>query len=374
MTRPVGCAARTILCLFLLPFPAFASPFVNVTPHPELAALRPVTAAPVAVSAPADPLPALVLHFVPETTEAARLPSRPAFANLWDRIRAGFGMADLGTPAARAAEAWYASKPELVTRILERSRPYLFHIVEEVQKRGMPTELALLPFVESGFDPFALSPAQALGLWQFIPQTATKYRLARNEVFDARRDVIASTTAALDYLEFLHGLFGDWQLALAAYNWGENQVARAIERNRARGLGTDYASLVLPAETRQYVPKLLAVKRLVMDQVRFRIALPAVPNRPYFTAVPRAATVDLVHMARLAEMEVGEFKALNAAHGESIINASATVPLVVPADRAQSFVERLNDFLEKEEARLRLREGKRVRGASPAKVRPSRRM
>jgi membrane-bound lytic murein transglycosylase D len=161
-------------------------------------------------------------------------------------MRAGFGIADLRIKEVAEAQDWYAKRPELVTNILQRSRYYLYYIVDEIEKRGMPTELALLPFVESGFNPRALSSAQAMGLWQFIPETGTKYRLDQNNIYDARRDIIASTTAALDYLQFLHGLFGDWQLALAAYNWGERSVGQAIERNRARGLGTDFASLTMP--------------------------------------------------------------------------------------------------------------------------------
>lgn len=332
-----------------------ASPFVNITPDPELAALRPVAPieVPPAGAATTEPsLPALVLNFAPDAKDARN--AKLHFADVWDRIRAGFSLPRVDAKEATQSEAWYAAHTELVTKILERSRYYLFHIVEEIEQRGMPMELALLPFVESGFDPFALSPAQASGLWQFIPETANKYKLPRNNAFDARRDIIASTAAALDYLTFLHDTFGDWQLALAAYNWGENQVARALERNRAKGLPVDFASLQLPAETRNYVPKLMAVKQIVLSPASFRIALPAVPNLRYFTTVARSAALDLSQAARFAEMKIEEFKILNPAYNYDVINASATMPLIVPVDRARGFEQRLDEFMRKEQARQKL--------------------
>ena len=350
---------RAVIGAFLISVScvAGASPFVNVIAHPEIAALRPVTSLEQRAKSELpeqDSLPVVVLKFVPLEVD------------VWDRIRAGFQLPPLDIREVAESEAWYAARPELVTKILDRSRYYLFHIVDEIEKRGMPTELALLPFIESGYNPFALSRAQASGLWQFIPETANRYKLPQANGLDARRDVIASTAAALDHLQFLHSLFGDWHLALAAYNWGENQVARAIERNRARGLAIDFPSLVLPEETRRYVPKLLAVKRMLMDEAKFRISLPKVPNRPYFTAVPRPATVDVANAARLADMDVDEFRALNPAHGESIVNVSASMPFVVPVERAQTFIERLNEFLEKEEIRRKM--------SKPVKARPSRQM
>lgn len=364
----VACTWRTLLLLLSCASSfCFASPFVNVAPDPELAALRPVAtldAQPQGASTNEPSLPALVLNFIPdEDVRKAKL----HFADVWDRIRAGFALPGLDAKEVTASEAWYAAHPELVTKIFERSRYYLFHIVEEIERRGMPMELALLPFVESGFDPFALSSAQASGLWQFIPETANRYNLPQNSGFDARRDIIASTSAALDYLTFLHDTFGDWQLALAAYNWGENQVARAIERNRAKRLPVDFASLQLPAETRNYVPRLMAVKQIVMSPLSFRIALPAVPNLKYFTTVARSANVELSQAARFAEMKVEEFKALNPAYNYAVVNVSATMPLVVPVDRAQGFEQRLDEFMQKEEARQKHRTVKPSR-------RPSQRM
>ncbi len=333
----------------------FASPFVNVSPDPELAALRPVApleAQPPDAKTNGQALPALVLNFRADKNERN---ANLHFADVWDRIRAGFALPTIDTREVSASEAWYAAHPEIVNKIFARSRYYLFHIVEEIEKRGMPTELALLPFVESGFDPFALSPAQASGLWQFIPETANKYKLSRNDGFDGRRDIIASTTAALDYLQDLHAQFGDWYVALAAYNWGEKQVARAIERNRAKGLPINFASLQLPAETRNYVPRLLAVKQIVLSPASFHVALRAVPNLKYFTTVAATARVDLAQAARFADMKVDEFKALNPAYNYAIVNASATMPLVVPVDRAQSFERHIDEFMQKEQARQKHR-------------------
>ncbi len=335
---------------------SFASPFVNVAPDPELTALRPVVSTEASPQgAAAVELPALVLNFLPDESERA---AKLRFTDVWDRVRAGFALADVDTKEVTQAEAWYAAHPEIVSKILDRSRFYLFHIVEEIERRGMPMELALLPFVESGFDPFALSSAQASGLWQFIPETATKYKLPQEEGYDARRDIVASTNAALDYLQDLHAQFGDWHLALAAYNWGENQIARVIERNRARGRPLDFANLQLPPETRNYLPRLMAVKQIVLSPQSFHVALPAVPNTRYFTTVARSARVDLAQAVRLADMQVEEFKALNPAYNYSIVKASATLPLVVPVDRAQGFEKRLDAYLQKEQARQTQRPAK----------------
>ncbi|MBQ9578443.1 MAG: transglycosylase SLT domain-containing protein, partial [Ottowia sp.] len=185
--------------------------------------------------------------------------------DIWERIRRGYAMPDIDTALVRQQEDYYSSRPDYIRRMTERARRYIFHIVEELEQRNMPTELALLPFVESAFNPQAVSSAKAAGMWQFMPATGRTYDLRQNSLHDERRDIIESTRAALDYLENLYGMFGDWHLALAAYNWGEGSVQRAIAKNRAAGLGEGYLDLRMPNETRHYVPKLQAIKNIVRD-------------------------------------------------------------------------------------------------------------
>jgi membrane-bound lytic murein transglycosylase D len=263
--------------------------------------------------------------------------------DLWERIRVGFGMPDLGGSLVVARQNWYLARPQLLKTLFERSRRYLYHIVAELEKRGMPTELALLPMVESAFNPMAYSPAHASGLWQFIPSTGKRYELEQNPWYDARRDVLASTNAALDYLQFLYDMHGDWHLALASYNWGENAVARAIEKNNARGLPTDYMSLTMPSETRNYVPKLQALKNIIANPAAFGIALDPIPNQPYFVTVPKTADIDIKLAARLAEMPVAELVALNPAYNRPVISAAQSAELVLPADKADVFLANLEN-------------------------------
>ena len=198
-----------------------------------------------------------------------------AKVDLWARVRQGFGMPVIDNDLVRRSEQWYAQRPDYVQRMTERGGRYLFHVMEELDKRGMPSELALLPFIESAFNPQAQSVARASGMWQFIPSTGKDYDLKQNIFRDDRRDVLASTRAALDYLGRLYKMFGDWHLALAAYNWGEGNVQRAIARNEKAGLPTDYLSLRMPDETRMYVPKLQAVKNIVQDPAAFNLELPS---------------------------------------------------------------------------------------------------
>jgi len=280
--------------------------------------------------------------------EIERLLVRPS--DLWERIRLGFAMPQLEHPLVARYEAWYAGKPDLVRAILMRARRYLHFIVEEVERRGMPTELALLPVVESGFDPMALSPAQASGLWQFIPSTGTRYNLEQNTHYDARRDVLASTGAALDYLQYLYGLHKDWHLALASYNWGENAVARAADRSRGRGAEAEFGRLSLPEETRHYVPRLQAVKNLVADPAKYGFDLGELPNEPYFSVIPNRGDVPLAVAARLAGLSQEEFTALNPAWKPPRIAGDKGPGLVLPVDRVESF--RANFALWEEEQRL----------------------
>ena len=268
-------------------------------------------------------------------------PSAAPPGDLWQRIRGGFAIADLDSSLVVQQQKFYAQRPEQIQRIVDRSRRYLFHIVAELERRRLPTELALLPMVESAYNPMAYSRAHASGLWQFIPSTGRKYDLGQNWWFDARRDVVASTSAALDYLQSLHDMFGDWHLALAAYNMGENGVQRAIDRNRAQKRATDYTSLPMPKETRRYVPTLQALKNIVADPAAFGVELDPIPDAPYFVTVTLTRDIDLGLAAKLAEMPVEEFVALNPGHNRPLVAAAHAPQLVLPSDRAEVFVQNL---------------------------------
>ena len=264
--------------------------------------------------------------------------------DLWARMRRGFAMPDLQDSYVTSQETWYANRPEYIGRMTERSRKYLYHIVEELERRRMPTELALLPFVESAFNPQAVSGVKAAGMWQFMPATGKYFSLKQNAFSDDRRDVQASTRAALDYLQKLYGMFGDWHLALAAYNWGEGSVMRAISRNNKAGLGTTYTDLTMPNETRNYVPKLQAIKNIVADPARFDATLPDIPNHPYFRPVPIERDIDVALAAKLAEVDLATFKALNPAAKQSMIVASGTPRILLPWDNAEVFRSNLKTY------------------------------
>jgi membrane-bound lytic murein transglycosylase D len=262
--------------------------------------------------------------------------------DLWYRIRVGFALEALDSPLVAEHEQWYASRPEYIKRFVDRGSRYLHYIVEQVEKRGMPMEIALLPVVESAFDPKAYSRSKASGLWQFIPSTGKNYGLSQDWWKDNRRDVVAATDAALNYLERLHGMFGSWELALAAYNCGEGCVSRAIAANQKRGLPTDYSSLNLPPETRNYVPKLFAVKNIVLSPTSYGIELESVPDQPYFIEVKAPAKIDVKVAANLAGMSEDDFVALNPAHNKPV--AASTGTFILPVDRAESFKANLEAY------------------------------
>ncbi|WP_223851402.1 MULTISPECIES: transglycosylase SLT domain-containing protein [Cupriavidus] len=264
--------------------------------------------------------------------------------DIWDRIRRGFAMQDLEGTLVDDRTQWYAARPEYMERMVGRSSRYLYHIVEELERRKMPTELALLPFVESAFNPQAESTAKAAGMWQFIPSTGKTYNLKQNMFRDERRDVLASTDAALDYLGRLYDMFGDWHLALAAYNWGEGAVSRAIARNQARGLPTDYASLTMPNETRYYVPKLQAVKNIIANPAAYGVKLPDIPDHPYFVTVTTSRDIDVALAAKLANMPIEEFKALNPSFNKPVILGAANPQILLPFDNAERFQYNLNTY------------------------------
>lgn len=261
--------------------------------------------------------------------------------DLWERMRRGFSMPDLNTDLVTDRQIYYINRPGALRQIFTRSQRYLYFIVDELERRGMPTELALLPMVESAFNPMALSSAQASGLWQFIPSTGKSYKLEQNWWVDERRDVVASTNAALDYLQSIYEMHGDWQLALASYNWGEGAVGRAVAKNRAAGLPTEYQYLNMPGETRYYVPKLQALKNIVAQPELFGITLPPVANRPYFATVESRIALDLATAARLAETPVEEILALNPGYKRPILPANSSQSLVIPVSKIDAFLSNL---------------------------------
>ncbi|HXZ06532.1 MAG TPA: transglycosylase SLT domain-containing protein [Paraburkholderia sp.] len=265
-------------------------------------------------------------------------------ADLWGRIRRGFQMPDLQSDLVDMQVNWYAQRPDYVQRMTERSQKYLYHIVEELEARHMPTELALLPFIESAYNPQALSVAKAAGMWQFVPGTGRTYNLKQNMWQDERRDVLASTSAALDYLSRLHDMFGDWYLALAAYNWGEGNVQRAIARNEAAGLPTDYQSLRMPMETRNYVPKLQAVKNIVMNPQMYGLTLPSIPNHPYFVTVTTSHDIDVDMAAKLSNMTTDEFRSLNPSFRKPVILGATQPQILLPFDNANAFEQNLKTY------------------------------
>jgi len=290
----------------------------------------------------AKPLLALERQVVTEPLRGVTMidATEPA-EDLWERIRRGFAMPDLDNKLVRRKSAEYAASPEYLQRILDRSRLYLYHIVEEIEKRGLPTELALLPMVESAFNPMAYSRAHASGLWQFVPGTGKRYELAQNWWYDGRRDIVASTNAALDYLTYIYEMHGDWHLTLASYNWGENAVRRAVAKNRKAGKPTNYASLKMPRETQHYIPKLQALKNIIADPEPYGIDLGPIPNQPYFVTVTGHPEIDVQTAARLAEMKVADFMALNPGFSRPLIRSSADSRLVLPADKVAVFYENL---------------------------------
>ena len=265
--------------------------------------------------------------------------------DLWARIKNGYAMPNVESPHTATHQEWYASRPDYIKRMTERSQKYLFHIVEEVQKRGMPTEIALLPMIESAYNPQAYSRSKASGIWQFIPSTGKNYGLKQDWWVDNRRDVTAATNAALDYLQKLHGMFGAWDLALAAYNAGEGTVQRAIDKNRRQGLPTDYQSLSLPPETRNYVPKLQAIKNIITEPEKFGLTIGSIPNRPYFARVTTPKQIDAKLAAQLAEISYDEFASLNPSYNRPVITSTGEKhQLLLPVWAAEQFVENLKNY------------------------------
>jgi len=313
-----------------------AAPFTHAMDTPSAPALQ--------AAAAANARPALPQALAPGKTELKADEYRET--DLWARIRSGYAIPDVDNTLVNRHAQWYSSRPDYLARISGRASLYLYHVVQELEKRGMPTELALLPVIESAFNPQALSTANAAGIWQFVPGTGKDYDLKQNMFKDERRGVLASTDAALTYLQRLYTMFGDWHLALAAYNWGEGNVQRAIKKNQALGKPTDFESLaeLMPAETRNYVPKLQAVKNIVAAPTQFNVTLPAIENQPYFTAIDKTSDIDLAVAAQLAEMSIDEFKALNPQFKKPVITGGEKTKILLPKENAEKFHVNLASF------------------------------
>ncbi|CAM5199320.1 Membrane-bound lytic murein transglycosylase D OS=Castellaniella defragrans OX=75697 GN=HNR28_003456 PE=3 SV=1 [Castellaniella defragrans] len=264
--------------------------------------------------------------------------------DMWDRIRRGFAIPNLHSDRVDYWTDYYASHPQTVLLMSQRAGKYLYYIVDELNRRGLPTELALLPFVESAYNPNALSRSQASGLWQFVPATGLHYNLEQTFWRDQRRDPVDSTQAALDYLTYLYDLQGDWYLALASYNWGEGAVKRSMDKAEAQGIAPTYLNIDLPDETRNYVPKLQAIKNIIARPEKFGITLPPISNTPYFTTVHKSRDMDIAVAAALADMPLDEFRALNPSFNKPVILGSHNPGLHLPLDKVETFNHNLASY------------------------------
>ncbi len=335
----MGRARRTTFPTTLL-LPLLAAIAVGCASHPHEDVLQPAT--PTATTAPAVPQSAVdesdaAADGPTQTADIGAEPAPPEYDDLWDRVRAGFALPELRNEHVEYYERWHRDRPEYVERMVGRASRYLYFVVEEVQKRGMPMEIALLPAIESAFKPYAYSRARAAGLWQFIPSTGTHYGLKQNWWYDGRRDVVSATRAALDYLEKLHNEFhGDWFLALAAYNAGERRVQQAIQYNVRRGRPAGFAHLRLKPETLRYVPKLIAVRNIVDDPARYGLALARIPNEPFFAEVDAGDQIDIGVIALKAGLDEDELRQLNPGFKRWATDPSGPHRLLVPYDKVDA--------------------------------------
>lgn len=318
----------------------------------------------VVVQPPVTPVPPETSSTYPEPPAAdAQPPAEPPaeeptpvagiapaqYSDLFDRMRAGFKLQAIPNRETDQQLAWFVNNPDYLDRSFARSELYLYHIVTEVEARGMPLEIALLPIVESAFEPYAYSRASASGLWQFIPDTGSRFGLKRDWWYDGRRDVVESTRAALDYLQSLHDEFnGDWLLAIAAYNCGEAAVERAVEVNQTAGKSIDFYSLKLPKETKAYVPKLLAMKRLVADPESLGLIISKIPNQPYFARVDTRGQISMKVAAEVAGVTSEEVYELNPAYHRWATDPSGPHWLLLPVDGAQVFMQNISQLTDDE--------------------------
>lgn len=275
---------------------------------------------------------------------------KPTYDNLWDRLFDLYALPPIEHQAVERELNWFVNHPSYIERVQERAEPFLYSIVRHIERQGVPGEIALLPVIESAFQPHAISPANATGIWQFIPSTGKRYGLKKSRSYDGRRDVYASTRAAVKYLKRLHSEFnGDWLLAIAAYNCGEGAVARAIQKNEARGLPTDFWSLDLPQETRAYVPRLLAVSRLFRDAEHYGIDLRPIPNQALYRPVKVKSQLDLALAADAADISLDQLFALNPGFKSQYADVDGSYRLFIPADKSKAFKDELARLVREQE-------------------------
>lgn len=268
-----------------------------------------------------------------------------AAEDIWVALVEGFALPKVDEAKLNNHLRWYGNHQRYLDKVVAQSEPYLYYIKKELKKNDMPLELALLPIIESAYDPLANSPSRAAGIWQFIPGTGRAFGLAQNHWFDGRRDLVQSTEAAISYFKRLHGMFdGDWLLAIAAYNAGEGTVSRAVARNRKAGKPTDFWSLSLPKQTTSYVPQLLALAEVVRDPTRFDLSLASIPNQPYFTQVKVNKPIDIAVAARMADLDPHHLRRLNAGHIQWVTNARGPYRILVPIDDVKNFKSVLNEL------------------------------
>ena len=319
--------------------PQSVPPAVSTTPVPTAATANPVMNADEATPIPDldDTSPLIQWEDITIT------PAVVKYDNLWDYLGKNFSLSATGGDGRVQGELnWYAGHAAYLQRTATRASPYLYYIVQQVKSRKMPLDIALLPVVESAFDPFAYSNGRAAGLWQFIPGTGRHWDLKQDWWYDGRRDIVASTNAALDYLQYLHDQFNnDWLLALAAYNSGSGTVNHAIRRNQSRGLPTDFWHLDLPAETRAYVPRLLAICQLVATSGHYGVDLPAIPNRAYLAVVDAGGQIDLATAAKLAGISNEQMYMLNPGFNRWATDPQGPYDLLVPLDKKDAFTTAL---------------------------------
>lgn len=311
-----------------------------VTAHPDINQMQ--ATAPKTATAPSDMSPLTHNSTPTKTTNTSPL---NADLDLWQLTRDNFALEHGNNDRIQAQLSWYKKHPKYIARVNDRASRYYHYVIQQVVERGLPAELALLPIVESAFDPFAYSHGRAAGPWQFIPMTAKRFKLKHSWWYDGRRDIRASTKAALDYLELLNKRFdGDWLLALAAYNSGGGNVSKAVRKNRKRNKPIDFWSLDLPRETRAYVPKLLALAKLYNDPQGYGISLKPLANQPYFAAVDTGSQIDLAKAAELADVSIEELYLLNPGFNQWATDPEGPHQLLVPFDKAAAFSEALQQY------------------------------